>query len=86
MQHAAAPASRMLSLQQVEAQQAAQQLLQGQQQQQPRPGSPPWGAVDPLAAFGSVFRLPPPVEGAGPSQPAAEGAETNQVYCYTAFA
>ena len=50
MSHAVVPASQMLSLQQVEAQQAAQQLLQGQQHTAPPPAD--------NGAFGSVMRAP----------------------------
>ena len=51
------PASHMLSLQQVEAQQAAQQLLQGPQQKQPSPAvvEPALGSLQ----FGSVPGLTP---------------------------
>ena len=69
MSQAPVPASQMLSLQQVEAQQAAQQLLQGQQQQQPSPA-----ADQPTPASvqsGSVL-------GAGPSE-AADAGESSQV-------
>lgn len=54
MSHAPVPASQMLSLQQVEAQQAAQQLLQGQQQKAPLPAD--------NGAFGAVLRAPDAVE------------------------
>lgn len=50
MAQAPVPVSQMLSVQQVEAQQAAQQLLQGQQQ------SPPPAADN--GAFGSVIPFP----------------------------
>lgn len=63
------PALNMLSLQQVEAQQAAQQLLQGSQQQ---------AAAEPSAAFGSVNFIP----GLGPANfldSAADAGESSQV-------
>lgn len=50
MAQAPVPVSQMLSVQQVEAQQAAQQLLQGQQQ------SPPPAADN--RAFGSAIAIP----------------------------
>ena len=64
------PALNMLSLQQVEAQQAAQQLLQGSQQQT---------AAEPPAAFGSVDFIP----GLGPAEviddSADDAGESSQV-------
>ena len=67
MSQAPVPASQMLSLQQVEAQQAAQQLLQGQQQPSPAVDHSTPGSVQ----SGSV-------SGAGASE-AADAGEPSQV-------